>query len=52
VAFEELGMEAVREFYIENMPVTVAVDSLGDSVHESGPKEWKQKIADIPIHSK
>jgi len=52
VAFEELGMEAVREFYIENMPVTVAVDSQGDSVHKSGPKEWKQKIADIPVHSK
>ncbi len=51
VAFEEIGMEAVREFYIENMPVTVAVDSLGDSVHQSGPKEWKQKIADIPINS-
>jgi len=52
VAFEEMGMEAIREFYVENMPVTVAVDSQGVSVHESGPKEWKQKIADIPIHHK
>ncbi|MFW5450489.1 MAG: fumarate hydratase [Methylophagaceae bacterium] len=51
IAFEEMGMEAIREFTIENMPVTVAVDSRGGSVHESGPKEWKQKIADIPIHS-
>lgn len=51
VAFEEMGMEAIREFYVENMPVTVAVDSYGTSVHESGPKEWKQKIADIPINS-
>lgn len=52
IAFEEMGMEAVREFYIENMPVTVAVDSIGESVHQSGPAEWKQKIADIPISSK
>jgi fumarate hydratase class I len=52
VAFEEMGMEAIREFYIENMPVTVAVDSIGESVHQSGPTEWKQKIADIPIHKK
>lgn len=52
VAFEDLGMEAIREFTVENMPVTVAVDCHGKSVHESGPKEWKQKIADIPIHGK
>jgi len=52
VAFEEMGMEAIREFYVENMPVTVAVDSRGGSVHETGPKEWKQKIADIPINIK
>jgi fumarate hydratase class I len=52
IAFEEMGMEAIREFTIENMPVTVAVDSRGGSVHESGPKEWKQKIADIPIYNK
>jgi fumarate hydratase class I len=50
VAFEELGMEAIREFTVENMPITVAVDSRGQSVHTSGPKEWKQKIADIPFN--
>jgi fumarate hydratase class I len=47
VAFEELGMEAIREFEVEDMPVTVAVDSQGNSVHESGPAEWRVKIADI-----
>jgi fumarate hydratase class I len=52
VAFEELGMESIREFYVENMPVTVAVDSLGDSIHQSGPKEWRQNIADILINPK
>ena len=52
VAFEELGMESIREFYVENMSVTVAVDSLGESVHESGPKEWRQNIADISIQKK
>ncbi len=50
VAFEEMGMEAIREFVVENMPVTVAVDSVGNSVHESGPQEWRQNIADIPHH--
>ena len=49
IAFEELGMEAIREFYVENMPVTVAVDSRGSSVHQTGPQEWRQKIAGIPI---
>lgn len=44
VAFEELGMEAVYEFEIENMPVTVGVDSAGESVHKIGPKEWKVKL--------
>lgn len=52
VAFEELGMESIREFYVENMPVTVAVDSLGGSIHKSGPKEWRQNIADIVTNSK
>ncbi len=47
VAFEELGMEAIREFEVVDMPVTVAVDSRGDSVHESGPAEWRVKIAEI-----
>lgn len=44
VAFEELGMEAIYEFDVEDMPVTVAVDSTGVSVHNTGPKEWKQVI--------
>jgi fumarate hydratase class I len=48
VAFEELGMEAIHEFEVEDMPVTVAVDSNGDSVHVSGPKEWRSKIGLIP----
>ncbi len=45
IAFEDLGMEAIYEFTVQDMPVTVAVDSRGDSIHTSGPKEWKQKIA-------
>jgi fumarate hydratase class I len=49
IAFEDLGMEAIREFEVEDMPVTVAVDSSGDSVHESGPKKWRAEIAGIPI---
>jgi fumarate hydratase class I len=49
VAFEELGMEAIREFYVENMPVTVAVDSQGESVHKTGPEAWKIKIADLKL---
>ncbi len=44
VAFEELGMEAIYEFEVEDMPVTVAVDTLGESVHKSGPALWKVKI--------
>ncbi|NOX09464.1 MAG: fumarate hydratase [Gammaproteobacteria bacterium] len=48
VAFPELGMEAVYEFEVEDMPVTVAVDSQGHSIHKSGPQEWRVRIADIP----
>ena len=44
VAFADLGMEAIYEFTVEDMPVTVAVDSQGTSVHETGPKEWRAKI--------
>ena len=44
VAFPELGMEAIYEFEVKDMPVTVAVDANGESVHESGPKIWKLKI--------
>ncbi|ORU91800.1 MAG: fumarate hydratase [Cycloclasticus sp. symbiont of Poecilosclerida sp. N] len=49
IAFEDLGMEAIREFYVEDMPVTVAVDSKGESVHKIGPALWQSKIAGIPI---
>ena len=49
VAFEDLGMEAIHEFVVEDMPVTVAVDSQGESVHQRGPAQWKAKIADIPV---
>jgi fumarate hydratase class I len=45
IAFADLGMEAIYEFTVQDMPVTVAVDSRGDSIHTSGPAEWKQKIA-------
>ena len=41
VAFPDLGMEAVHEFVVENMPVTVAVDARGRSIHESGPRTWQ-----------
>jgi len=44
VAFEDLGMEAIHEFVVEEMPVTVAVDSRGSSVHQTGPAEWQHKI--------
>lgn len=43
VAFEDLGMEAIYEFEVENMPVTVAVDSSGHSVHQAGPAQWQGK---------
>jgi fumarate hydratase class I len=49
VAFPDLGMEAVYEFDVRDMPVTVAVDSNGTSVHDSGPKEWRARIAGIPV---
>ncbi|MCC5809973.1 MAG: fumarate hydratase [Ectothiorhodospiraceae bacterium] len=49
VAFEDLGMEAIHEFEVEDMPVTVAVDSSGESVHETGPRVWREKIGKIPV---
>jgi len=49
VAFEDLGMEAIYEFTVQDMPVTVAVDSTGASVHESGPREWQSRIGKIPV---
>lgn len=47
VGFEDLGMEAIYEFEVRDMPVTVAVDARGVSVHETGPREWRQRIARI-----
>ncbi|WP_417436936.1 fumarate hydratase [Idiomarina abyssalis] len=47
VAFEDLGMEAIYEFEVEDMPVTVAVDSDGQNAHTQGPAIWKAKIADL-----
>ena len=49
VGFADLGMEAIYEFEVRDMPVTVAVDSSGTSVHDSGPKEWRAKIGKIPV---
>ncbi|MGI4816305.1 MAG: fumarate hydratase [Janthinobacterium lividum] len=49
VAFEDLGMEAIYEFDVQDMPVTVAVDSHGTSVHQTGPREWQAKIGKIPV---
>lgn len=49
VAFEDLGMEAIYEFDVVDMPVTVAVDAKGTSVHETGPKEWAGKSIGIPV---
>ena len=54
VAFADLGMEAIYEFEVVDMPVTVAVSATGESVHKTGPAEWKDKIAKhqtIEIHS-
>ncbi|GAB7220195.1 fumarate hydratase [Vibrio comitans] len=47
IAFEELGMEAIYEFDVEDMPVTVAVDSTGANAHQIGPETWKVKIAEM-----
>jgi fumarate hydratase, class I len=49
IAFEDLGMEAIYEFEVQDMPVTVAVDSSGHSVHQSGPTEWASKIVELKI---
>jgi len=51
VAFPELGMEAIHEFEVEDMPVTVAVDAHGHSIHQSGPQEWRMRIGKIPVVS-
>ena len=51
IAFEDLGMEAIFEFTVEEMPVTVAVDASGENVHETGPAEWRRKIRELPLAS-
>jgi fumarate hydratase class I len=49
LAFADLGMEAIYEFEVKDMPVTVAVDSTGNAVHKTGPAEWRAKIGKIPV---
>ncbi|MGQ0800479.1 MAG: fumarate hydratase [Pseudomarimonas sp.] len=49
VGFADLGMEAIYEFDVRDMPVTVAVDSTGESVHTTGPREWQARISKIPV---
>jgi fumarate hydratase class I len=49
LAFADLGMEAIYEFTVQDMPVTVAVDANGSSVHQTGPAEWQARIAKIPL---
>ncbi|MFN8841380.1 MAG: FumA C-terminus/TtdB family hydratase beta subunit, partial [Burkholderiales bacterium] len=49
LGFADLGMEAIYEFEVQDMPVTVAVDSSGTSVHQTGPREWQAKIGKIPV---
>ena len=49
VGFEDLGMEAIYEFDVRDMPVTVAVDSSGTSVHHTGPRHWQARIGKIPL---
>ena len=54
IAFADLGMEAIYEFTVQDMPVTVAVDTKGVSVHTTGPAEWKENISQhksIAIHA-
>jgi fumarate hydratase class I len=49
VGFADLGMEAIYEFDVKDMPVTVAVDAGGTSVHNTGPREWQTRIGKIPV---
>ena len=49
LGFEDLGMEAIYEFEVQDMPVTVAVDANGTSVHQTGPAEWQARIGKIPV---
>jgi len=49
IAFGDLGMEAIREFEVRDMPVTLAVDSAGNAIHKTGPAQWRAKIGKIPV---
>jgi fumarate hydratase class I len=49
LAFGDLGMEAIYEFEVQDMPVTVAVDSSGISVHDTGPATWSKKIVELKL---
>jgi fumarate hydratase class I len=49
LAFGDLGMEAIYEFEVKDMPVTVAVDANGSSVHQTGPRDWEKRIRDFKI---
>jgi fumarate hydratase class I len=49
LAFQDLGMEAIHEFEVRDMPVTVAVDATGNAAHETGPREWRARIGKIPV---
>jgi fumarate hydratase class I len=49
VAFEDLGMEAIHEFEVRDMPVTVAVDASGNALHKTGPAQWRARIGKIPV---
>jgi fumarate hydratase class I len=53
LAFADLGMEAIYEFEVQDMPVTVAVDAQGKSVHQAGPEDWRKRIVElkIPVHA-
>jgi fumarate hydratase class I len=53
IGFADLGMEAIYEFEVEDMPVTVAVDAKGTSVHNTGPAEWEKKIKEfkLPVYA-
>jgi fumarate hydratase, class I len=50
VAFEDLGMEAIYEFEVKDMPVTVAVDAAGNAVHTMGPREWCTRIGKVSMN--
>jgi fumarate hydratase class I len=49
LAFEDLGMEAIHELEVQDMPVTVAVDADGESIHSTGPRHWQARIGKIPV---